>query len=152
VLGGAPGQIEIGLKLALELADSTITHRTRYPAEPRPASVLDLVLADPANPRGLLYQLLRLMEHLEALGQEAGAVPALQSASALAERLAGFPWARVEVGPDTVDLGPVLGLLDLVAERLMGISDSLARSFFTHTQATKPVSFTTRPKRRTVPA
>ncbi len=152
VLGGAPGQIEIGLKLSLELADSTITHRTRYPAEPRPASVLDLVLADPANPRGLLYQILRLKEHLEALGQEAGAVPALQSASALAERLAGFPWARVEIGPETVDLGPVLGLLDLVAERLMGISDSLARSFFTHTQATKPVSFTTRPKRSTVPA
>jgi uncharacterized circularly permuted ATP-grasp superfamily protein/uncharacterized alpha-E superfamily protein len=152
VLSGAPGQIELGLKLALELADSTITHRTRYPAEPRPASVLDLVLADPANPRGLLYQLLRLKEHLEALGQEAGAVPALQSAAALCERLASFPWARVEIGPDTVDLGPVLGLLDLIAERLMGISDSLGRSFFTHTQLTKPVGFTTRPRRSTVPA
>ena len=152
VLSGAPGQIELGLKLALELADSTITHRTRYPAEPRPASVLDLVLADPANPRGLLYQLLRLKEHLESLGQDAGAVPALRSAAALAERLAGFPWARVEIGPDDVDLGPVLGLLDLIAERLMGISDSLARSFFTHTQSTKPVGFTTRPRRSAVPA
>jgi len=151
VLSGAPGQIELGLKLALELADSTITHRTRYPAEPRPASVLDLVLADPANPRGLLYQLLRLKEHLEALGQDAGTVPALQSAAALAERIASFAWARVEIGPDTVDLAPVLALLDLVAERLMGISDSLARSFFTHTQLTKPVGFTTRP-RRAVPA
>jgi len=152
VLSGAPGQIELGLKLALELADSTITHRTRYPAEPRPASVLDLVLADPANPRGLLYQLLRLKEHLAALGQEAGAVPAQQSAAALAERLASLPWGRVEIGPDTVDLGPVLGLLDLIAERLMGISDSLGRSFFTHTQLTKPVGFTTRPRRSAVPA
>lgn len=151
VLSGSPGQIEIGLKLALELADSTITHRTRYPAEPRPASVLDLVLADPANPRGLLYQLLRVKEHLDALGGESGAVPAMLSVAAIAERVTGFPWARVEIGPEQVDLAPVHGLLDLVAERLMGVSDSLARSFFTHTQSTKPVSFTTRPK-KPVPA
>ena len=147
LLAGPPGHIELALKLALELCDSTITHRTRYPAEPRPASVLDLVLADPANPRGLIHQLLRLREHLEALAKEGGPAAAIQSAAALADRVSQFAFARIEHGEDSVDLAPVLALLDLVNERLMSLSDLIARSFFSHTQTTKPVGFTTRPRR-----
>ena len=48
------------------------------------------------------------------------------------------------VGPEQVH--PV------VAQRLAGISDSIARSFFTHTQAAKPVGFTVRPPRDAVAA
>jgi len=147
LLAGPAGHNELALKLALELCDSTITHRTRYPAEPRPASVLDLVLADPANPRGLIHQLLRLREHLEALAKEGGPAAAIQSAAALADRVAQFEFARIEHGEDSVDLAPVLALLDLINERMMSLSDLIARSFFSHTQTTKPVGFTTRLRR-----
>jgi uncharacterized circularly permuted ATP-grasp superfamily protein/uncharacterized alpha-E superfamily protein len=147
LLGGPASHIELALKLALELCDSTITHRTRYPAEPRPASVLDLVLADPANPRGLVYQVLRLREHLEALAKEGGPAAAIQSAAALADRIAQFPYAHIERAQDAVDIGPVSALVDLVAERLSSLSDLIARSFFSHTQTTKPVGFTTRLRR-----
>jgi len=152
LLAAPAGQNELALKLLLEICDSTITHRTRYPAEPRPASVLDLVLGEPANPRGLLFQLRRLSEHLEALSKDGGAVPALHAAATLSDRVAEFAFARIETSGEKVDLAPVLGLVDLVAQRLASLSDSIARSFFTHTQAAKPVGFTVRPPRDAVAA
>lgn len=52
-----PGHIEAGLRLALELRDSSITYRSRYCTVVQPAPALDLVLADEDNPRALAYQL-----------------------------------------------------------------------------------------------
>lgn len=52
-----PERIEAGLLLALELCDSMLTYRSRYLGVVQPALVLDLVLADEGNPRGLGYQL-----------------------------------------------------------------------------------------------
>jgi uncharacterized alpha-E superfamily protein len=46
-----PPRIEAGIRLALELCDSMITYRNRYMTVLQPAPALDLVLADPANPR-----------------------------------------------------------------------------------------------------
>ena len=48
-----PERIEAGLVLALELCDSTLAYRARYLSVVQPALVLDLVLADEGNPRGL---------------------------------------------------------------------------------------------------
>ncbi len=52
-----PARVENGLLLILELCDSTITYRTRYLNALQPAPVLDLVLCDQGNPRGLGFQL-----------------------------------------------------------------------------------------------
>lgn len=52
-----PARVEHGLRLALELCDSTITYRNRYLGLVQPAPVLDLVLADEGNPRSVAYQL-----------------------------------------------------------------------------------------------
>ncbi|WP_158292429.1 circularly permuted type 2 ATP-grasp protein [Paracraurococcus ruber] len=54
---GQPARLEPGLALALELRDSVITYRTRYLTVLQAAPVLDLVLADEGNPRGLAFQL-----------------------------------------------------------------------------------------------
>jgi len=56
-LDSPPARIEAGLRLTLELCDSVITYRSRYLAVLQPAPALDLVLADPSNPRGLAFQL-----------------------------------------------------------------------------------------------
>ena len=55
-------RIETGLRLVLELCDSAITYRSRYLNVLQPAPVLDLVLADQGNPRGLAFQLAQ-MQH-----------------------------------------------------------------------------------------
>jgi uncharacterized circularly permuted ATP-grasp superfamily protein/uncharacterized alpha-E superfamily protein len=57
------GQLEI----LLEIADSSITYRSRYLTSMQDDLVLDLLLLDEANPRSLAYQLVRLREHIEHL-------------------------------------------------------------------------------------
>lgn len=56
--------------LQLELADSLITYRSRYRAEPQIPAVLDLVLADESNPRSLAFQLAMMRDHMEVMPLE----------------------------------------------------------------------------------
>ncbi len=58
------------LNLLLELADSSITYRTRYKAEAKLAAVLDLLLADETNPRSVIFQLLTFDDHMSSLPHE----------------------------------------------------------------------------------
>jgi uncharacterized circularly permuted ATP-grasp superfamily protein/uncharacterized alpha-E superfamily protein len=58
------------LGLQLELADSLITYRARYRAEPQVAAVLDLVLADESNPRSLAFQLIMMRQHMDVMPLE----------------------------------------------------------------------------------
>src|SRR5206468_5983650 len=55
------------LEPLLEIADSSMTYRRRYFATPQLSPVLDLLLADHANARGLLFQLAMLAEQLHQL-------------------------------------------------------------------------------------
>ncbi len=61
--------LEVGLALALELRDSAITYRQRYLSRVEAAPVLDLVLADHANPRSLGSQLDAVCDLLRRLGE-----------------------------------------------------------------------------------
>ena len=57
------------LLFALEAADSILTFRSRYLFSPMLALVLDLLLIDETNPRGVAFQLAAISRHLEALPQ-----------------------------------------------------------------------------------
>jgi len=63
----APFQNEPYLDLLLQIADSAITYRTRYLTALRTENVLELLLADEANPRSVAFQLTTLLEHVESL-------------------------------------------------------------------------------------
>jgi uncharacterized alpha-E superfamily protein len=58
------------LEAVLDVADSTITYRSRYTLLPSIAPVYDLVLLDDTNPRSLLFQLLQLVKHFDRLPRE----------------------------------------------------------------------------------
>jgi uncharacterized circularly permuted ATP-grasp superfamily protein/uncharacterized alpha-E superfamily protein len=58
------------LETILEVADSTLTYRSRYNLLPNIAAVYDLVLLDDTNPRSLLFQLNQLIKHFERLPRE----------------------------------------------------------------------------------
>ena len=60
-LAGA-GAPEGSLDLAVEVADSTITHRRRYAVETSRDTVVDLLALDGDNPRAILFQLRVLRE------------------------------------------------------------------------------------------
>jgi uncharacterized alpha-E superfamily protein len=82
VLDQPPPRIEAGLRLVLELCDSAITYRSRYLDVLQPAPVLDLVLADQGNPRGLGFQLAQMHGLLEELDGGGATRDALQGAAA----------------------------------------------------------------------
>ena len=60
----------------LQIADSSITYRTRHFTTLRPEYVLDLLMEDKANPRSLLFQLDALTGHLDHLPGYAGSAEA----------------------------------------------------------------------------
>ena len=55
------------LEAVLEMADSSITYRSRYLTTLQTDLLLDLLLVDEANPRSIAFQLVRLREHVEQL-------------------------------------------------------------------------------------
>lgn len=120
-------RIEGGLRLALELCDSVITYRSRYLGTLQPAPALDLVLADPGNPRGLLFQLRGIHRHLLEIGEEGALLP-------VAEALIG----TVEAMPPTVLAAPdQSAAAAALAPRLLAIegeiaalSDAITRRYF----------------------
>ena len=66
------GQLEV----LLEIADSSITYRSRYLTSMQADLVLDLLLLDEANPRSVAFQLVRLREHVDQLPVKPVADPA----------------------------------------------------------------------------
>lgn len=121
------GPREAGLRLALELCDSAITYRGRYRDVVQPAPVLDLVLADPGNPRGLAFQLVAMHALLEDLGGDDGReMPALV-AGLLAEL--EILVERVEAAPDAA-VAALPAELRRIAELLDGLSERIARRYF----------------------
>ena len=53
--------------MLLEIADSSLTYRSRYLTSMQADLVLDLLLLDEANPRSAAFQLARLREHVDQL-------------------------------------------------------------------------------------
>lgn len=129
VLDQPPARIEAGLRLVLELCDSVITYRSRYLAVLQPAPVLDLVLADPSNPRGLAYQVAAIQVALaevsglthDTLVQDAGALA--REAEALVQAILSAPDQAVAAA----NLPPRLAAM---AESLGMLSDAVTRRYF----------------------
>ncbi|MEQ1884580.1 MAG: circularly permuted type 2 ATP-grasp protein [Bryobacteraceae bacterium] len=66
-----PFENEPYLDLLLQIADSSITYRTRYLTALRTEFVLELLLTDESNPRSVAFQLLTLLDHVENLPWQA---------------------------------------------------------------------------------
>ncbi|WP_052389584.1 circularly permuted type 2 ATP-grasp protein [Belnapia moabensis] len=80
-----PARLEPGLRLALELRDSVITYRSRYLTALQAGPVLDLVLADEGNPRGLAFQLAAARDMLVDLDGNASSPLGLAAGQLLEE-------------------------------------------------------------------
>jgi uncharacterized circularly permuted ATP-grasp superfamily protein/uncharacterized alpha-E superfamily protein len=124
-----PARIESGLRLVLELCDSVITYRSRYLTVLQPAPVLDLVLADEGNPRGLAFQLEAIWHHLTNVaghsegGLAADAAALLADSSVLVRRVADADDPAVEASRLPAELREI-------ASRIGSLSDRLTRRYF----------------------
>lgn len=128
-----PAEAESAMELLLELADCSITYRTRYVTTPELEPVVDLLLADETNPRSIAFQLDRLDELLETLPRDTDAIglaPEQRIVRALRTRIEladVHALCRHRTGPEGLE-----ALLAELATGLPQISDIIARSYFTH--------------------
>jgi len=125
-----PQRVETGLKLVLELCDSAITYRSRYLNVLQPAPVLDLVLADQGNPRGLAFQLVAIHGLLEELTEGSGREMLAGAAAGLlaeVETLVEGVLAAPDQAVATSELPPNL---DHITAGIAALSDRITRRYF----------------------
>ena len=131
------------LQTLLEIADSSLTYRSRYLTSMRADLVLDLLLLDEANPRSAAFQLARLREHVEALPDHSinghrrarwRIAVKLLSTVQLAEAQ-----ELIRAGEDG-EWGSLESLLGVLATGLRALSEALARDYFEHTMAAQQLS------------
>jgi uncharacterized circularly permuted ATP-grasp superfamily protein/uncharacterized alpha-E superfamily protein len=115
-----------GLDWALELADSTVTYRSRYLVAPEWMPVLDLVLRDEANPRSVAFQVKGLSEYISKLELSHGrfASDVIAPAHAALRSL-----APQDLHPESEAVAEVLDMLHRAA---LVVSDELSLKFFSH--------------------
>jgi len=63
----APTELEPFLQVLLQIADSSITYRTRYPTVLQADLVLDVLFTDETNPRAVAFQIATLFHQLSRL-------------------------------------------------------------------------------------
>jgi len=131
-LRGPEATDQAGLEWLLELANSSITYRSRYLAVAQLVPVLDLLLLDEQNPHGVLFQLRSLLRSLERLRS-----PAENGLVALADRLRHFDLRSLEdplFGEDSVSavLEGLAAMLEQIAEGAEAAAERLALRHFAH--------------------
>lgn len=124
-----PGRMESGLRLALELCDSVITYRSRYLTVLQAGPALDLVMADPGNPRALGFQLAAVTAHLRDV---AGGDDALSgTAAAMQAEIDAMTGRVVHAGARQMEAAATLAAeLREIEMRLGQLSDALTRRYF----------------------
>ena len=115
-----------GLDWLLELADSTVTYRSRYLVGPEWLPVLDMVLREETNPRSVAFQANGLAAYIDRLEQTHGRFAGDIFAPAHAALRALGPH---DLYPESVALAQVLEQLRRAAH---AVSDELSLKFFSH--------------------
>jgi uncharacterized alpha-E superfamily protein len=123
------------LEAILEIADSSITYRSRYLTSLQTDLVLDLLLADEANPRSIAFQLARLKEHVDRLPNSQVSIRRPTEARQALALLTAVQLADVRELGRTEDIAAAAArdaLLDRLAADLSALSETISRAYFTH--------------------
>jgi len=123
------------LEAVLEVADSSLTYRSRYSLLPNIAAVYDLVLLDDTNPRSLLFQFNQLVKHFERLPRERESALPSPGYRVLLDCLFSLrlldprPLADCKANWHHTEAGTVI---DRILRLLPELSDAIAVSYFAH--------------------
>jgi uncharacterized circularly permuted ATP-grasp superfamily protein/uncharacterized alpha-E superfamily protein len=135
VCAGPEPENDGSLRLLLELGDSFMTYRSRYLMTPLTAPVLDLLLLDETNPRGIAFQLAKLDAHVALLPSEG---PHRSPGQRLILKLlTAVRLAEVEElcqRDEDGRLARLETLLGTLVEGLPQLSDLIGRSYFAHAE------------------
>ena len=122
------------LEAVLEVADSSITFRSRYNLLPHLPAVFDLVLLDDKNPRSVLFQIKQLAQHFEYLPRDRETTTG-SGKQILTDCLARLKQADARELAGCGENRPASGLgcaLAKMLEELPRLSDAIAADYFAH--------------------
>src|SRR6202795_1676278 len=127
------------LEMLLEVADSSVTYRSRYFTTLQPAPVLDLLMNEEANPRSLAFQAKDLSEHCRSLSSmPSGAGWPTAKQKRLEEAASDLFLADVrtlcepDIGAPREKLDELLAGLDAA---LPALSNAITHAYFSHAEA-----------------
>ena len=110
----------------IDLADSSVTYRSRYLSAPEWLPVLDMIVREPGNPRSLAFQAKGLAEYIAKLETVYGSF----AGETLAPAHAGLAALEAaDLHPESDALAGVLSQLQLAAYT---VSDDISLKFFSH--------------------
>jgi uncharacterized alpha-E superfamily protein len=121
----------------LEIADSTMTYRRRYFAQPQFPLVLDLLVADATNARSMAFQVVQLADHVDHLPRDKRAPSPAQEQRIVEQMAETIASADLDAlgQPDEHGSFPGLeGLLNAVAGDLRRLSDVITYYYFSHAE------------------
>ncbi|MEO7056907.1 MAG: circularly permuted type 2 ATP-grasp protein [Caldimonas sp.] len=110
----------------LDLADSSVTYRSRYLAAPEWLPVLDIVVREEANPRSLAFQAKGLADFIDRLEATHGPFASTRLAPAHAALRALTP---ADLHPESEALAAVI---DALQQAAYAVSDDTSMKFFSH--------------------
>ncbi len=126
------------LEAVLEVADSTLTYRSRYNLLPNIAAVYDLVLLDDTNPRSLFFQINQLAQHFERLPREMESVtPQQKILRDCSSRLRTLDTRELAVRAGNWSGGETGKLVAETLRDLPRLSDAIAVSYFAHSEISR---------------
>jgi uncharacterized circularly permuted ATP-grasp superfamily protein/uncharacterized alpha-E superfamily protein len=137
LFGDRPERVELSVRISLELCDSIITHRRRFPMDSYTLPALDVIMTDGPNPRSLLYQLEALRNELDGLISHD---PLAKERELIDRHLAALrapaPFAEAQASDRLTELteGARACRVDLGL-----LSDALSRNYFTHVNAPQTI-------------
>ncbi len=123
------------IEMLLEIADSSITYRSRYLTSLQDDLTIDLLLMDEANPRSVAFQLVRISEHIDELPQ---GPPTLRRSPASRIVLGALTAVRLADLEQLSSLGAdgsrahLEELLARLAADLPAVSEALTRRYMIH--------------------
>ena len=119
----------------LEIADSSMTYRRRYYAQPRLAPALHLLLLEETNSRGLAFQLAALSEHISLLPRDPAAPSPTREERLMANARATLGEVSLDAEPwsddDVAEVDSCLGSMD---DDLKALSDAITYYYFSHAE------------------
>lgn len=123
-----------GFDLLLQLFDSTLTYRSLYPGRLEVPALVDLIVVDPTNPRGLYGVYERLRKKLDEIAAAAGganrrpfgeSMPAVESLPSLEALCAIDAAGRYDT---------LLALCDQLAAHVAAASNEISARYFIHAE------------------
>lgn len=140
----ASRQEERLLEATLEVADSGITYRRRYPTRLEVGPAVDLLLTDETNPRSVAFQLQCLVDQMDALPEQG---PDAQRSPQQKLALAGLTALRLAEVQTLCAAAPngerpaLHQLIERLLRDLPALSDALSGQYLSHSAVSRQLAF-----------